>query len=248
MLPYLNLGLIGLPTSPLVVLFGAWLGLYAVDRAARRLGRDPEAMYGLAGAALVAGFVGARLAFVLTHWSSYDDNLLGILWPLNSGYNAAGGLLIAAAAAFFYARWKRLAVWDALDCLAPGLLVWLVSLSLADFLGGTGYGSLTNVPWGISTYGVRRHPVQVYEMLAGAAALAAWWWVSRPGRGRAPGEAWWLAIAVYAAGRLFVDAFREDAAVVLGGYHLAQLVALVALLAALVMLARSAAAPVPAAD
>lgn len=248
MLPYINLGSFGFPTSPLVILIGAWLALFVVDRAARRLGHDPEAMYGLAATSLIAGFIGARLAFVLLHWSSYDDNLLGILWPLNSGYNAAGGILIGAAAAFFYARWKRLAIWDALDCLAPGLIIWLMTLSLADFLGGTGYGALTNVPWGISTYGVRRHPVQIYEMLAGAAALGAWWWVSRAGHGRAPGEAWWLTIAIYAAGRLFVDAFREDAATAFGGYHVVQIVSLVLLVVALVMLARSSATPAVAAD
>lgn len=110
MLPYLNLGPIGLPTAPLVYLFGMWLALYAVDRAARRQGQEPEPLYALASAALLAGFVGARLTFVLVHWSSFDDNLLGIIWPLTSGYSAGGGVLIGAATAFFYGRWRRLSL------------------------------------------------------------------------------------------------------------------------------------------
>ncbi len=165
MLPFLNLGPLALPTAPLVYLLGVWLSLFAVDRAARRLGLDAERHYALATTAAVAGFLGARLTFVLLHWSSYDDNLLGIVWPLTTGYNAFGGALIGAAAAFFYGRWRRLPLWPALDVLAPGLLVFLIAVSLADFLGGAGYGSLTSMPWGVTTFGVRRHAVQLYLSL-----------------------------------------------------------------------------------
>ena len=110
-----------------------------VDRAARRLGQEPELLYALASVALLGGFIGARLVFILLHWSSYDDNLLGIVWPLTSGYNAIGGVLIGIGAAFFYGRWRRLALWPTLDALTPGLLVFLMAASLADFLGGAGY-------------------------------------------------------------------------------------------------------------
>lgn len=238
MLPYLNIGPIGLPTAPLVYLLGMWLALYAVDRAARRLGRDPERHYAIASVALLGGFIGARLAFVLLHWSSYDDNLLGIVWPLTSGYNAAGGVLIGLAAAFFYGRWRDLDLWPALDVLAPGLLVFLMAVSLAEFLGGAGYGSLTSLPWGINQFGVRRHAVQIYEVLAGVAALAAWWAATSPRFRGIDGRPFLVAAAVYAAGRLFVDAFKETTPLVGGGFHLMQIVALATVLVALFLLAR----------
>ncbi len=242
MLPFLNLGPLALPTGPLVYLLGVWLALFAVDRAARRLGLDAERHYALATTAAVAGFLGARLTFVLLHWSSYDDNLLGIVWPLTTGYNALGGALIGAAAAFFYGRWRRLPLWPALDALAPGLLVFLIAVSLADFLGGAGYGSLTSMPWGITTFGVRRHAVQLYEALVGVAALGAWWVATSDLRGlRRPlrsGQPFFWAAAVYAAGRLLVDAYRENAALV-SGFHVTQIVALGVLLLALWLLARA---------
>ncbi len=249
MLPYLNLGPIGLPTGPLIYIAGVWLALYAVDRAARRLGQTPEPVYGLATVALLSGFIGARLWFVLLHWSSYDDNLLGIIWPLTSGYNAAGGVAIAVAAGVFYGRWRRLPLWPTLDALAPGVLVFLMAVSLADFLSGAGYGSLTSMPWGIDQFGVRRHAVQLYEVAAGAAALGVWWAATsnlkvfeRPSRQHISGRPFLLATTAYAAGRLFVDAYHQNATVVFGGYHVVQLVSLVALVAALVMLARSSSA------
>ena len=238
MLPYLNLGPIGLPTAPLVYLFGMWLALYAVDRAARRQGQEPEPLYALASAALLAGFVGARLTFVLVHWSSFDDNLLGIIWPLTSGYSAGGGVLIGAATAFFYGRWRRLSLWPTLDMLVPGLIVFLMAVSLADFLGGAGYGSLTSMPWGINQFGVRRHAVQLYEMAAGLAALGAWWTATSPRYRGANGRPFLLAVVVYSAGRLFVDAFKETTPLTTSGIHVVQVVALVLTLLGLVMLAR----------
>ncbi|MBP6016299.1 MAG: prolipoprotein diacylglyceryl transferase [Candidatus Promineofilum sp.] len=238
MLPYLNLGPIGLPTAPLVYLFGLWLALYAVDRAARRLERDPEQHYAVAAVALLNGFIGARLVFVLLHWSSYDDNLLGIIWPLTSGYNGAGGVLIGVAAAFFYGRGRRLSFWPTLDVLAPGLLVFLMAVSLADFLGGAGYGSLTSMPWGITQFGVQRHAVQLYEILAGAAALGAWWLATMPRYRGVAGRPFLVAVAVYAAGRLFVEAYNETTPLTAGGFHVAQIVALATVLLALLLLSR----------
>ena len=238
MLPFLNLGPLALPTGPLVYLLGVWLALFAVDRAARRLGLDAERHYALATTAVLAGFVGARLVFVLLHWPSYDDNLLGIVWPLTTGYSAAGGALIGAAAAFFYGRWRRLSLWPALDALAPGLLLFLIAVSLADFLGGAGYGSLTSMPWGITVFGVRRHAVQLYEALAGVAALGVWWAATSPRLRGAAGRPFLWAAAVYAGGRLLVDAWRENAALV-SGFHVTQILALVVLLVALGLLAGS---------
>lgn len=238
MLPYLNIGLFGVPTAPLVIVLAMWLSLYVVDRAARRLGQDPEKLYGLASAGLISSFIGARLVFVALHWPAFADYPLGIVWPLTIGYNVAGGAFIGAATMFFLGRAMRLSLWPVLDALVPGLLLFLMGMSLAGFLGGAGYGSLTSMPWGINYYGVRRHAVQLYEMGAGLAALGAWWVVTLPRFRGADGRPFLIATAVYAAGRLFVDAYNGTATLVGGGFHLGQIVALVVVLAALVILWR----------
>ncbi|MEZ4518647.1 MAG: prolipoprotein diacylglyceryl transferase [Chloroflexota bacterium] len=245
MLPYINLGSIGFPTAPLVYIIGAWVSLYVVDRAARRLELDAETIYSLAAATLISGFVGARLTFVLLHWSSFDDNLLGILWPLNSGYSGVGGVLFAAAATYFYARWKRLDLWTVLDALAPGIISWLIFTSLADFLGGPGFGALTSLPWGIEQYGVQRHPVQIYEILVGLASLGVWWLATQPERRSLDGRAFLMTTAVYAGGRLFVEAFRDNAWYTTNGLHVVQIISFVIMLGSLLLLAwRSSYSPV----
>lgn len=232
MFPTLNVGGVVFPTTGLVILIGTWLGLSLVERTANRVGQNQQLIYGVAVTAVFAGFVGARLAFVVQFWPAFQENLLNIIWPLNTGYNAWGGVVVGLVVAFFYARAKRLPFWPTLDVLAPGLVFALMVLSLADFMGGPGYGVLTAVPWGVTQFGVRRHPVQLYELAVGGLALLAWWRVSRP-VGYQVGRPFWVATAVYSAGRLFVDAFRDNVSVIGDGYHLIQIISLVILLVAL---------------
>jgi prolipoprotein diacylglyceryltransferase len=190
---------------------------------------------------LAVWLVAARLLFVAAYWSAYQDNWLGVIWPLNTGFNPWGGLLVGAAVAFFYGRWQRLHPGAVLDALAPGLLIALLAASLADFLAGSGYGTLTNQPWGINQFGVRRHPVQLYEIIVALLALAAWYGsVQARGKRQATfrGRHFLVATAVYGAGRLFVDAFRADPWLVANGFHGLQLICLAAVLLSLIFLTR----------
>jgi phosphatidylglycerol:prolipoprotein diacylglycerol transferase len=191
----------------------------------------------VAAVAVAAGFIGARLVFVALHWTAYRENLSGIVWPLTSGYSLWGGLFFALAAAFFYGRRKQLALAPTLDALAPGLLAGFLVISLADFLGGPGYGTITALPFGIDVFGIRRHPVQLYEILVGVAALLTWGWSLR--RRKFDGQLFLLTIAVYSGGRLFVDAFRANAWLNPGGFHIFQIISLVVLLVCVFLLGRN---------
>lgn len=243
MYPTLNIANFVLPTSGLTIILGAWLCLTLIEKSAKWLNLDVNTTYTLAVVALFAGFIGARLTFVVQYWSAFQESLTSILWPLTSGYNPLGGIIIGAVAAFFYGRVKNLPLAATLDALAPGLILGLMVISLADFLGGPGYGTLTAVPWGISQYGVRRHPVQLYELLAGLLALLAWWHLL-PRRHYA-GQLFLSAITIYSAARLLLDAFRDNTWLLSAGYHGWQILSFIIMIAGLVLLARNAQTPQP---
>ncbi|MFN2138743.1 MAG: prolipoprotein diacylglyceryl transferase [Candidatus Promineifilaceae bacterium] len=245
MYPSLNIGPFALPTAALVILIGIWVCLWLAERTARRLDLDVQAMSALVTWGLVAGFVGARLTFVGLYWSAYQDNLLGIIWPINSGYNWLGGLFFGAAAMFFYGRYKQLPPAPYLDALAPVFVTGLAFVSLADFLGGSGFGTNTNLPWGINSYGIRRHPVQLYEIGTALLALAAWSYFEK--RQPFEGQLFLITTAVYSFGRLLVDPFRATTWITSGGWHGMQIICLLATLAALLLLMRSTPDKAPAA-
>src|SRR5687768_2142857 len=123
MLPALEIGPVVIPTAGLVTILGIWLALSVVEWAAGRLGQDGAAGYGVAATALVAGLVGARLLFVGLHWQAYQHNLVGIVWPLTSGFEVWGGLVVGLAAGVLSGRWRRLRPGATLDALAPGIIV-----------------------------------------------------------------------------------------------------------------------------
>ena len=234
MLPTLSIGPFVIPTAPLVYMVGIWVSLSVVERAARRLKLNVEATYSAAAVSLAAGFIGARIVFVILHWPAYRSNLSGIVWPITSGYDLWGGLLIALISAFFYSRAKRLPPLPTLDAVAPGLISGLIAISVADFFGGPGYGTETGVPWAIDVFGITRHPVQVYEILFGIAALVIW----RISLDRRvfPGQLFLSTVAIYSAGRLFVDIYRANAWLTATGFHILQIVSLFLLLTAVFFL------------
>lgn len=236
MFPTISLGPLVLPSAGIIYILGAWVALSIVERAARALKLTTEHVYGLAAISLAAGFVGARLTFVALHWPAYKENLIGIVWPLTGGFALWGGILFALAAAFFYGRAKRLPFAATLDALAPGFLVGFIIVSLADFAAGPGYGTQTNVFWALDVFGINRHAVQLYEIIAAVLALLVWWQGLK--RRQFEGQLFLMAMATYSAGRLFVDAYRANSPLVAGGYHLIQIVSLIALLICLIILAR----------
>lgn len=236
MLPSINIGPLVLPTAAFIIIIGAWVCLSLAERTAKWLDLDPAAMSGLVMTGMVAGVIGARLTFVALYWPAYVDNLLGIIWPINSGFSAAGGIFFGAAAMFFYGRHKRMALAPALDALAPILVTGMIIFSLADFLGGPGFGTNTSVPWAISQFDVSRHPVQLYEIIVGLLALGIWWLMRD--RREFAGQLFLMVTAVTCFGRLFSDAFRANTWISSDGWHFVQIICLLISVGCLILLAR----------
>jgi phosphatidylglycerol:prolipoprotein diacylglycerol transferase len=236
MIPAINIGPLVLPTAAFVYIIGAWICLTLAERTAKWLDLDPETMSGLVTAGLIFGVIGARLTFVALYWSAYQDNLLGIIWPINSGFSPLGGLFFGSAAMFFYGRHKRMELAPTLDALAPILVTGLIVISLADFLGGPGFGTNSDMPWGITQFDVRRHPVQLYEIGVGLLALSIWW-IMRDRR-EFDGQLFLVTTAVYCFGRLFLDTFRANAWLSSGGWHVIQIICLLITVTCLILLAR----------
>lgn len=236
MYPAINIGPLVLPTSAFITIIGVWVCLTMVERVAHLLDLDAEIVSGLVTTGMIAGFAGARLTFVFSYWSAYQDNLLGILWPINSGFNVLGGLFFGAAAMFFYGRYKQIPAAPYLDALAPVIVTGLLIVSLADFLGGPGFGTFSSMPWAIDNFSIRRHPVQLYEIGVAVVTLLAWWYFQK--RRLFEGQLFLVTTAVYCFGRLIVDTYRANTWISAGGWHGLQILCLLAVLSAVLLLMR----------
>lgn len=227
MFPILQLGPLALRLPGLFLLAGVWLGMTLIDREAPRHKVPGAVLSSLVFYGLLAGIVGARVAYALRYTGIYAGDPLS-LFSLNPFTLApAEGFLIALTVVFVLGLRRHLPLWPTLDTLTPGLAAFAILLGIAHLSSGDAFGAPTSVPWAIELWGAQRHPTQVYEILLATLALAVVW---RLRRIRAfPGFPFLAWLALTAAGRLFVEAFRGDSVIIAGGLRGAQLVSLVIL-------------------
>lgn len=240
MLPVLQIGPLAIQTYPLALVLAGWAALAVSARAARRLGIDDDHMYNVGLYALVGGVVAARLAHVIAYWPAYRTQpveILGfntsafLLWP-----GVAAGLVVAG----WYIHRHGLPPAHMLDAFTPGLLVGLALAALGALLAGRNPGAAVDLPWSVSLWGVRRHPVQVYEALGLLAVALFVLGVIRTGS--SPGVPALIGMLGWGLVGWLVGAFRSPdvAATILGGLRLEQIIGLLAAFVALVGLRRLA--------
>lgn len=233
--PILDIGPLAVQLPGLLLLLGFWLGLSLGGRRARAAGLSEDVIFSAGMLALLAGLLGARLGYVGLHWNAYQGDRWGMLAPTSGALSTPAGLLVGLGVAAFYLRIHRPSARVLLDALAPGLALTLAFVSLADLSSGSAYGEVCDLPWAIELWGARRHPTQVYEMLAALMALGALA-LAWPARNRPwfyDGFFFLLFLLTFGAARLFFDAFRADPWLLPGGWRAVQVLGLGAVLSSL---------------
>jgi phosphatidylglycerol:prolipoprotein diacylglycerol transferase len=232
MLPVLQIGPLAVQLPGLLLLLGVWAGLSLSERSAPRHGVEPNLLSNLVFLGLVVGLVGARLGYAARALDIYLASPLSLVALTPATLSATDGVLAGTLAALVYGQRRGLRLWATLDSLTPGLAVMAVAIGLAHLASGDAFGAPASLPWSVDLWGARRHPSQIYEIVGAASALAL---TLRLSRARASSGVVFLSFTILTAGaRLFLEAFRGDSLIVLGGLREAQLVALAVLLLALV--------------
>lgn len=242
MFPRLELGPLSLPVSGLALLLGLWLGMEAAERTAPRYGIRQEHAYGLTGVALLGGVLGARLGYAARYLDSYLSDPAAIIALNVQTMDISTGFVAASLAALLYTRWQRLPPRPILDSLAPGMALFAVALGVAHLASGKAFGAPAAIPWAVELWDARRHPTQLYEIIA-ALAIFTLIWRLRPGN-PFPGFLFSLWLALAAMSRLFLEAYRGDSIIVAGTVREAQLAALLLVIVSLWLLGRWARLPV----
>jgi phosphatidylglycerol:prolipoprotein diacylglycerol transferase len=143
--PTIDLGLFQLRTFGLLVgagvLLGSWLaGRYIEPRA----GIPREEVYRMATRLVVAGVIGARITWDISHWDQIGSPLdLIAVWQ--GGLQFSGGFLGAIVFGLpFFRKWDRRQRWIALDGYAYGLSLGLAIGRIGCYSVGEHFGSVSN--------------------------------------------------------------------------------------------------------
>ncbi len=121
------------------------------------------------------GFLGARVAYVSTHLSRFENDWLGVFAVWEGGLAFYGGLTAGAIAMAFYVRKWDASMPDFLDSAAPAVPAAQAIGRWGNYFNQELFGTPTNLPWGLQIDPQNRpaaypdavtfHPTFLYESI-----------------------------------------------------------------------------------
>ena len=165
---------------------------------------------------VLSAFLGSRILYVLINFDVFRQHPLQIFKIWEGGLVFYGGLIPAAAVAFWYMKWHRLPLWKLVDLISPLIALGLSCGRIGCFLAGCCYGEETSLPWAVvfknpdslARLNVPLHPTQLYDAANGLALFFFLSWMEK--RKTFDGQIFWLFLFLYSITRFFIEIFRGD--------------------------------------
>lgn len=252
--PLIEIGPLSLRTFGLVVAIGVLVGAWLAARYGEGYGVPRDATYSLAMRMVVAGVIGSRITWDISHWDEINSPLdLIAVWK--GGLQFSGGFVFAVIAGYpVYRKWNRLTRWHSLDGYAYGLTIGLALGRIGCTSVGEHFGRLSSFPLAVRYEGgsVREgtlgdlplrtgmvfHHAALYELMYLTVLFVFLTWLLYVRKERPPaGTALGIFCAYYGVSRFLSDALRVNDERVLGLTG-AQYLMLALLLASLWILVR----------
>lgn len=218
------------------------LGLWLASRDAARRGESPDELLKAGEFALVGGLVGARLYYVLFNLDYYETQPWWRMFAVwEGGLAIHGGLIGGLVAGGAYVFRRGLPLLTYLDIIAPYLALGQAIGRWGNFFNEEAFGRPTDVPWKLFISEPHRppqyfdtpyfHPTFLYESLWDGGVFLVLVLALRRRLERAPGALFLAYLALYSAGRFWIEGLRLDS-LMLGPFRAAQIVSIAALILA----------------
>jgi phosphatidylglycerol---prolipoprotein diacylglyceryl transferase len=203
----------------LAIAIGVLCAFWLARKRWQQLGRDPSEIE-IAGIwAVVAGFIGGRLAYVSTHSGDFSGRWLHVFAIWEGGLALYGGLTLGILTGIFVAWRRGLPVLLALDAAIPGIPLAQAFGRWGNYFNQELFGTPTKVPWALEVEQAHRplkyqafstfHPTFLYESLWDLAIVGTLLWLSARHKLRT-GSIVLCYLAMYAFGRFLLELIRTD--------------------------------------
>lgn len=167
----------------------------------------------LAAWAVVGVILGGRLGFVFFYDTEYYRQFpLHVLYVWQGGMSFHGGFLGTCLALTFHALRMNYPAARLADVIVVPAAIGLALGRLGNFINQELYGTVTNLPWGMTFDGAEglRHPTQLYAMVKDLLIAGLCYLHLRRVNLQTPGKTFALFLVLYGFGRILVDPLREQ--------------------------------------
>jgi phosphatidylglycerol:prolipoprotein diacylglycerol transferase len=199
------------------------IGIYIAARNWEMLGYDPEFLINSSIYGMIFTLIGARLFYTIqNHYDyfslSHPSKIINVFKVWEGGLVFYGGLIGGIGGMLFYLWFKKAAILDFFDSIAPSIGLGHFFTRIGCFLNGCCYGRPTDLPWGVQFppgsnparhYSGHIHPTQLYESFSGIILFVLLYYMFR--KRKFKGEVFFSYLLLYSVVRFTIEFFRGDA-------------------------------------
>lgn len=214
-----NIGPLRVTFYGILVMSGVVVAWLVTRRRFVARGGDAEVAERIVIRVVIWGFIGARIAYISTHLSRFEDEWWKVIAIWEGGIAMFGGLTAGAIAMYVYAKKWGASFPDFLDSVAPAVPLAQAIGRWGNYFNQELFGTPTELPWGLEIDPQNRppqyaefetfHPTFLYESIlnVGLALLIIWIGNRYPSmRGRLVG----VYFLGYGAIRFLMELIRTD--------------------------------------
>lgn len=189
--------------------------------------------------------LGARMYYIALDWDYYCQHIAEIPAIWHGGLSIHGALLGGIISGAYYLVKNKLNFWMYADLIIYGVVLGQIAGRLGNYFNVEAFGKPCSnevlclfIPPGFrpSQYLSYEyfHPAFMYEMIWNAFVLLILLFVVRKYAKQRYGIVFFSYLILYSIGRLLIEGLRIDSVLNVGGFHIAQIVSIILILAGII--------------
>lgn len=223
----------------LMIGIGVLCCIFMGMKRAKKYGLSEDAIIDIAIFGLVAGFLGAKLLYLIVEWKRFFTDPLSVIG--SEGFVVYGGIIAGVLAAIVYCRIKKLVFLEYFDLCAASISLAQGFGRIGCFLAGCCYGKETTSFFGVifpenslAPAGIKLLPTQLLSSAGNFLFMFILLWHYK--HRKKVGDTGFLYMLLYGAGRFCIEFFRNDDRGNVGIFSTSQFISLFIVAAAVLLL------------
>ncbi len=242
----LDLGFIKIYWYSITMFLGVLLGIIIAYIEIKRKKIDTTKFQNMAFYAIISGFIGARIYYVVFNLDYYLHDPLEIIKVWNGGLAIHGGIIGAVLAIFIYCKKNKFNFLEILDICAPGLVLGQVIGRWGNFFNSEAHGGIVTKSFlesihlpkfiidGMYINGNYYHPTFLYESILNFICFIILIFL-RKNKKIKIGMLTGIYLMWYSIVRFFIESLRTDS-LMLGNLKMAQVISIILFIIGLIII------------